>query len=34
VPDAAESSLFAGLKLTAHTTDGRRVKELLVQKIK
>ena len=26
--------LFAGLKLTAHVTDGRRVKELLVQRMK
>jgi putative hemolysin len=34
VPDAQESANFAGLKLTAQITDGRRVKELLVQKIK
>ena len=34
VPDAEESANFAGLKLTAQITDGRRVKELLVQKIK
>ena len=34
VPDANESAVFAGLKLTAHVTDGRRVNELLVQKTK
>lgn len=34
VPDTEESASFAGLKLTAHVTDGRRVKELLVQKLK
>jgi len=34
VPDAEESAVFAGLKLTAQSTDGRRVKELLVQKLK
>jgi len=34
VPDANESTLFAGLKLTAHVTDGRRVNELLVQRVK
>ena len=34
VPDADESSVFAGLKLTAQATDGRRVKELLVQRVK
>ena len=31
VPDAQESAIFSGLKLTAQVTDGRRVKELLVQ---
>jgi CBS domain containing-hemolysin-like protein len=34
VPDADESTVFAGLKLTAQATDGRRVKELLVQRVK
>jgi putative hemolysin len=34
VPDAKESATFAGLKLTAQLADGRRVNELLVQKIK
>jgi CBS domain containing-hemolysin-like protein len=34
VPDAAESAVFSGLKLTAHVTDGRRVNELLVQRVK
>ena len=34
VPDKQESAVLAGLKLTAQVTDGRRVKELLVQKIK
>ena len=34
VPDKQESAAFSGLKLTAQITDGRRVKELLVQKIK
>jgi CBS domain containing-hemolysin-like protein len=33
VPEAEESAVFGGLKLTAHVTDGRRVNELLVQKI-
>jgi CBS domain containing-hemolysin-like protein len=33
VPDAEESAAFAGLKLTARTTDGRRVNELLVQRV-
>jgi putative hemolysin len=32
VPDSQESAVLAGLKLTAQVTDGRRVKELLVQK--
>lgn len=34
VPDANESATISGLKLTAQITDGRRVNELLVQKIK
>jgi putative hemolysin len=34
VPDTNESTLFAGLKLTAQVTDGRRVSELLVQTAK
>ena len=34
VPDAKEYATFAGLRLTAQITDGRRVNELLVQKIK
>ncbi len=34
VPDADESANFSGLKLTARSTDGRRVNELLVQKVK
>jgi len=34
VPDNQESAVLAGLKLTAQVTDGRRVKELLVQKLK
>ena len=34
VPDADESAAFAGLKLTAQVTDGRRVNELIVQKMK
>jgi CBS domain containing-hemolysin-like protein len=34
VPDAKESAAFAGLRLTAEVTDGRRVTELLVQKTK
>jgi len=34
VPDAKESAVFSGLKLTAQGTDGRRVTELLVQKVK
>jgi putative hemolysin len=34
VPDAGESAPFAGLKLTAQLTDGRRVNELLVQRVK
>jgi CBS domain containing-hemolysin-like protein len=34
VPDMQESATFAGLKLTAQVSDGRRVKELLVQHVK
>jgi len=34
VPDANESTIFAGLKLTAQVTDGRRVTELLVRTLK
>jgi CBS domain containing-hemolysin-like protein len=34
VPDAKESTVFAGLRLTAQSTDGRKVNELLVQKVK
>ena len=34
VPDANESATFSGLKLTAQLTDGRRVNELLVQRVK
>ena len=34
VPDAQESANFSGLKLTAQITDGRRVNELLVQRVK
>ena len=34
VPDAGESAVFSGLKLTAQVADGRRVNELLVQRIK
>jgi putative hemolysin len=34
VPDVDESAVFSGLKLTAQVTDGRRVNELIVQKIR
>jgi CBS domain containing-hemolysin-like protein len=34
VPGVGESAVFAGLKLTAHVADERRVKELLVERIK
>ena len=34
VPTVGESAVFAGLKLTAHAADERRVRELLVQQIK
>lgn len=34
VPEAGEFVVFSGLKLTAQISDGRRVKELLVQRIK
>lgn len=32
VPDTDESAVFSGLKLTAQVSDGRRVKELMVQR--
>lgn len=34
VPDTEESAVFSGLRFTARDTDGRRVRELIVQKIK
>jgi CBS domain containing-hemolysin-like protein len=34
VPDTDESAIFSGLKFTAQAADGRRVKELLVQRVK
>jgi putative hemolysin len=34
VPDAGESTVFSGLKLTAHVSNGRRVNELIVQRVK
>jgi putative hemolysin len=34
VPQAGESALFRGLKLTAHAVDERRVRELMVQRVK
>lgn len=34
VPAAGESANFAGLKLTAHVADERRVRELMVQSLK
>jgi CBS domain containing-hemolysin-like protein len=34
VPEAGEGALFSGLQLTAVSTDGRRVKELMVQRQK
>jgi putative hemolysin len=34
VPEAGEGALFSGLQLTAINTDGRRVKELMVQRQK
>lgn len=34
VPDTQESAMFFGLRFTAQVTDGRRVKELLVQRVK
>lgn len=34
VPAAGESATFAGLKLTAHAADERRVRELLVESVK
>ena len=34
VPEKGESVTFAGLKLMAHVTDDRRVRELIVQQVK
>jgi len=34
VPGVGESSVYSGLKLTAHVVDERRVRELIVEKIK
>jgi putative hemolysin len=34
VPDAGESAIFSGLRLTAQLSDGRRIGELLVQRVK
>jgi CBS domain containing-hemolysin-like protein len=34
VPDAGTSAIFRGLKLTAHATDERHVREVLVEKTK
>ncbi len=34
VPETGESATFANLKLTAQVSDGRRVNELLVQRVK
>ena len=34
VPGPGESATFRGLKLTAHVTDERRVRELLVEAAK
>jgi CBS domain containing-hemolysin-like protein len=34
VPSRGESAAFAGLKLTAHVVDERRVREVMVEKIK
>jgi CBS domain containing-hemolysin-like protein len=34
VPVAGESAVFAGLKLTAHVVDERRVREVMAEKIK
>ena len=34
VPEAGESAVFRGLKLTAHVVDERRVREVTVQKVK
>jgi CBS domain containing-hemolysin-like protein len=34
VPDAGESAVFRGLKLTARTVDERRVREMLVEQIR
>ena len=34
VPATGETATFAGLKLTAHVADERRVRELLIQRVK
>ena len=34
VPEAGESAVFRGLKLTAHVADERRAREVMVQKVK
>ena len=34
VPDAGESAVISGLRLTAQLCDGRRINELLVQRVK
>jgi hypothetical protein len=34
VPGKGESATFSGLKLTAQTTEERRVRELLVEAVK
>jgi CBS domain containing-hemolysin-like protein len=34
VPAAGESAVFAGLKLTAHVADERRVREMMVERIR
>jgi Mg2+/Co2+ transporter CorC len=34
VPGPGESAAYRGLKLTAHATDERRVRELLVEVLK
>jgi hypothetical protein len=34
VPVPGESAVFRGLKLTAQTTDERRVRELMVEAVK
>jgi putative hemolysin len=34
VPEAGQTASFRGLKLTAHVTDERRVRELIVERVK